>query len=156
MRCWTWLVIALLSSFSFAADQTADAQAILGLHSTAREAHLKGDANLLAQTVADEFLDVGRGKFDRVKREDFRQRFTKFFGTTKYSRWDDVVPPLVYVAPGGKSGWMAVQLHAEVTLHEEGKPPTDTAFDMAWLANYEKRDGKWIMVAISYNVPSGK
>jgi hypothetical protein len=156
VKLWTLLVVALFATMSFAADHKADEQALLDLHSKAREAHLKGDANLLADGLPEQFMDVGRGKFSWVKREEFRDRFTKVFATRKYSRWDHVVPPIVHISPDGKTGWMAVQLHAELTDHQDGKAPEKINFDMAWMANYEKQNGKWKMVAISYSVPPGK
>lgn len=156
MKTYLVLLLALLAGVAFASDRKSDEQALLELHSKAREAHLKGDANMLAEGLPDEFVDVGRGKFQRVKREEFRERFAKVFATRKYSRWDNVVPPIVHIAPDGKTGWMAVQLVATLTAHEDGKPPETINFEMAWLANYEKQNGKWKMVAISYNVPPGK
>jgi hypothetical protein len=156
MKLFTILLLSLLSTTALAADHKADEQALLDLHSKARQAHLKGDANLLAEGVADRFMDVGRGHFDWTTREQFRERFTKVFSTNKYSSWENAVPPVVYIAPDGKTGWMAVQLRAELTTQADGKPPEKLNFDMAWMANYEKQNGKWKMVAISYNVPPGK
>jgi hypothetical protein len=156
VKIFALLLLALASTVASGADQKGDEQALLNLHSRAREAHLKGDANLLAEGLADKFMDVGRGHFDWTSREQFRERFTKVFATTKYSRWENVVPPVVHIAPDGKTGWMAVQLHAELTELRDGKPPEQINFDMAWMANYEKQNGKWKMVAISYNVPPGK
>lgn len=149
------MMIVLFASTAFAQGKS-DEQALLDLHSKAREAHLKGDADMLAQTVADEHVDVGRGKFNRVTREQLRERFTKVFATRKYSKWDSVVPPVVHIARDGNTGWMAVQLAATLTVREDGKKPETINFDMAWLANYEKQNGQWRMVAISYNVPPGK
>lgn len=156
MKILTLLLLALVAIIALAADRKADEQALLDLHSKARQAHLKGDANLLAEGLADRFMDVGRGHFDWTTREQFRERFTKVFATTKYSSWENAVPPVVYIAPDGKTGWMAVQLKAELTSLQDGKPPEKLNFDMAWMANYEKQNGKWKMVAISYNVPPGK
>jgi hypothetical protein len=156
MKLLTILLLAFVTTTSLAADHKTDEQALLDLHSKAREAHLKGDANLLAEGLADRFMDVGRGHFDWTTRDQFRERFAKVFATRKYSRWENVVPPVVHIAPDGKSGWMAVQLHAEMTDQEDGKPPEKLNFDMAWMANYEKQNGKWVMTAIAYSVPAGK
>ena len=156
MKLWTLLFAVLFSTLALAADHKSDEQALLDLHSKAREAHLEGDANLLAQGVADRFMDVGRGHFDWTTREQFRERFTKVFSTNKYSSWENAVPPVVYIAPDGKTGWMAVQLKAELTTQQDGKHPEKLNFDMAWMANYEKQNDKWLMTAIAYSVPVGK
>jgi hypothetical protein len=156
MKSVALFLLALFATTAFAADQKADEQALLDLHSKAREAHLKGDANMLADGLPDRFMDVGRGHFEWTTRDQFRERFTRVFATRKYSRWENVVPPVVHIAPDGNTGWMAVQLHAELTEQQDGKAPEQINFDMAWMANYEKQNGKWKMTAIAYSVPVGK
>ena len=64
MKLWTLLFAVLLSTLALAADHKADEQALLDLHSKAREAHLNGDANMLADGLSDRFMDVGRNTDD--------------------------------------------------------------------------------------------
>ena len=150
------LTLLLLSTLTFAADIKSDERALLALHEKARQAHLRGDAVMLTEDMADEVLDSGRGAFDRVTREQFLQRFTNYFKTAKYSSFDNMVPPVAHVAPDGNSGWVAVQIKAHITNTAPDKPPEETDFQYAWLATFEKQQGKWRMTAISYNVPAGK
>jgi hypothetical protein len=147
----TVLTVILLTAAALA--QSSDEQALLVLHAHDREAHLRGDANLLTADMAPEIMDVGRGHFDRTTREQVREHFTTYFKQAKYSSFDDMVPPAVHVAPDGKSAWMAVQIRAHITNTEPRKAPEEIDFQSAWLATYEKQNGKWLMTAIAYSVP---
>ncbi|HEY1587168.1 MAG TPA: hypothetical protein VGH63_15840, partial [Polyangia bacterium] len=80
MKALACLLFALLAATGFADERRSDEQA--------RQAHLRGDANLLAEGVADRFLDVGRGRLEWTTREQLRERFTKVFATTKYWSWE--------------------------------------------------------------------
>ena len=148
------LTSVLFTTVSFA--QKNDEQALLAIHARDREAHLRGDANLLTADTASEIVDVGRGHFDRTTRDQVREHFIGFFKQATYSSYEDMAPPVVHIAPDGKSGWMAVQIKAHITMKQEGKPPEEMDFQSAWLATYEKQNGKWLMTAIAYSVPAGK
>src|SRR3954468_6658878 len=148
------LTAVLFTTVSFA--QTNDEQALLAIHARDREAHLRGDANLLTADTASELVDVGRGHFDRTTRDQVREHFSGFFKQATYSSYEDMVPPAVHLAPDGKSAWMAVQIRAHMKMKAAGKPPEELDFQSAWLATYEKQNGKWLMTAIAYSVPEGK
>src|SRR4051794_26904617 len=122
----TLLTVIVLTVTALA--QQSDEKAILALHEHDREAHLRGDANLLTADMAPEIMDVGRGHFDRTTRDQVREHFTTYFKQAKYSSFDDMVAPAVHVAPDGKSAWMAVQIRAHITNTEPGKVPAKVDF----------------------------
>jgi hypothetical protein len=105
--------------------------------------------------MAPEIIDVGRGHFDRTTRDQVREHFTTYFKQASYSSFDDMIPPVVHIAPDGRSAWMAVQIRAHITMKQPGKPPEETDFQSAWLATYENQNGKWLMTAIADSVPGG-
>lgn len=142
------VLISLLLPPTYA-DLEKEKQALLQLHQRAREAHLKGDAALLAAD-ASEFLELSRGEMHRVTRDDLREMFTRIFKSRRYHTWDDATPPVVHVSKDGQMAWMAVHITARLTMLE---PETrDRAFQSSWIATYEKQGGKWKMVAISSSV----
>src|SRR5437868_8000027 len=91
-----FLTSVLLASAALA--QSNDEQALLAIHARDRQAHLRGDANLLTADTASEIIDVGRGHFDRTTRDQVREHFTGFFKQASYSSYDDMVPPVVHIA----------------------------------------------------------
>jgi hypothetical protein len=99
-----------------AADElrTAVEGALLELHQRERQAHLTGDAELLASGVAEVLIDSSRGGIQRLSRDEFRDRFADYFGRVRYSRWDDIEAPVVSVSADGSQAWMAIHIEADL------------------------------------------
>ena len=130
---------------------SADHDALLTVHELERRAHLEGDARLLASTFADHIWEASRGQLTRLSRADVEERFRAYFATVRYSVWDDLLAPHVWVAPEGRSGWMAVHIEARLT-GTGGDAPSNREFESAWIATYEKVDGRWLMTGIASSV----
>lgn len=144
----TLLVAFLAVSFTsttFAADPDTDA--LLALHRQAREAHLTGNADLLASGTADYLLVISRAKIHRQSREDVRKFFQKYLAETKYSMWDDAVAPEVRISKDRNMAWMAVHIRARARQARE-----ELDFESAWVATYEKTEGQWQMTTISSSI----
>jgi len=137
--------LAFLVVSAFAAD--TDTDALLALHRQAREAHLTGNADLLASGTADHLLVISRAKIHRQSREDVRRFFQQYLAETRYSKWDDVLPPEIRLSPDRKMAWMAVHIRARAKQAGE-----DLNFESAWIATYEKYAGQWRMTTISSSI----
>jgi hypothetical protein len=142
------VIVSLLLPPTYA-DLEKEKQALLQLHRRAREAHLKGDAALLAADASD-FLELSGGEMHQVTRDQLRDMFTRVFQTRQYHTWDDVTPPVVHISKDGKMAWMAVHIKATLTMLQPQK--RERAFQSSWIATYEKRSDGWKMVAISSSV----
>jgi hypothetical protein len=127
-----------------------DVAAILRLHALDRQAHLEGDADVLADGMADHIWDANRGGLTRVGREDVRERFAAYFASVTYSVWDDLTPPHVSVSSDGTSAWMAVRIEARLVSIDE--PMTQRDFESSGIATYEKAEGRWRMTGIASSV----
>jgi uncharacterized protein (TIGR02246 family) len=128
-----------------------DRRALLELHDRERRAHLEGDAEMIASVFADEVWQAGRGQLRLESRAEVEQRFRAYFATVRYSVWDDLQPPHVWVSDDGRSGWMAVHIEGRL-IASEGDSEREAAFESAWIATYEKLDGRWQMVGVSSSV----
>jgi hypothetical protein len=137
--------LAFLVVSAFAAD--TDTDALLALHRQAREGHLTGNADLLASGTADHLLVISRAKIHRQSREDVRRFFQQYLAETRYSKWDDVLPPEIRLSPDRKMAWMAVHIRARAKQAGE-----DLNFESAWIATYEKYAGQWRMTTISSSI----
>ena len=128
--------------------RTADEAALLELHQRDRQAHLSGDAELLASGVAEMLVDSSRGGIQRLSRDEFRERFADYFGRVRYSRWDAIEAPVVSVSADGSQAWIAIHIEADLaTLDGEAR-----RFESSWIAAYEKRADGWLMVGIGSSV----
>jgi hypothetical protein len=120
-------------------DLVKDEQQLLNLHAQERDAHLKGDADLLVSEIASEFVSVRDGEVESDSREEVRHQFVERFRRVRYSEWDDVIPPRVQISPDGKMASVVVQIRARyrdwtgLSLGEEHK------FLSSWVATYEKQ-----------------
>src|SRR5688500_19343418 len=86
-----------------------DAKAeLLALHETARKAHLRGDAALIAASIGDRLLFAEDGGVRVQSHAEVAQFFTGYFSRVRYRQWRDVAPPAVAVSPDGAMAWMAV------------------------------------------------
>jgi hypothetical protein len=120
----------------------SEKEELLRTHEAANEAHRKSDAGLLLDGAPEEFVTVSSGKIHRVTREQERSTFQSYFHGAVYEEYRDLEPPLVYVSPGGLSGWVISRTHAKRT--QQGNTQE---FVYAGIMTYEKRNGKWIRVS---------
>ena len=127
---------------------------LLDIHNEQRAAHFNRDAKLLVSVFADDFTDIGRGKIRKPTREESFNRFQTYFKNSTFLEWDDITPPVIKVSDDATLGYTIV--HKKVRLlaqDENGKEQEETEV-FAWIAVYQKNDGKWKLTAIaSTNTP---
>jgi len=143
--CVMWVLAGALWSTAAASDLLRDRESLLSLHAQERQAHLRGDADLLAREMADQVTDVEDGKVNVRSREEMRRRFTDYFSQVKYSFWDDVVAPRVRVSPDGQMAWVVIQVKAGLSDVAGPKAGQAREFQSSWISIYEKRErsGTW-------------
>jgi hypothetical protein len=129
-----------------------DTQSLLAIHARERQAHLKGNANLLVASVADHVINVEYGKVEIVTREQMRQQFSQRFERVKYSSWEDTAPPKVYVSLDEQMAWMVVEIKARLCDRSGPNAGVERGFIGSWIATFEKQQGEWRMVGISSGV----
>jgi hypothetical protein len=143
------IAVSLLAPASCPAT---DAKAeLLALHETARRAHLRGDATLIAATIGDQLLFAENGGIRLQSKAEVAQFFTGYFKRVRYRQWRDVAPPVVAVSPDGAMAWMAVGVEARYTSADK---PADgeKAFKSSWIATYARQDCTWRMTGIASDV----
>jgi hypothetical protein len=157
MRFW-FLLWILGSSFLCAADSDLahDRESLLALHARERQAHLKGDADLLASGVADQIVSIEYGKVELLSREELRRQFAQRFAQVKYSSWDNVVEPIVSISPDGHMAWIVIQVKARLSDVSGPRAGQPRGFTSSWISTFEKRGGDWQMVGISSGVVEEK
>ena len=136
-----------------ATQQKAESE-LLALHQADRRAHFDHDVNHLLANMGGELLDVRDGKINHLSREEVRKKFVEYFQRAHFTAWDDLEPPIVRASADGSLGWMIVRVR--ITYTEKDSSGKSKVHDgtMAWMSAYEKREGKWTMVAVtSTSVP---
>jgi hypothetical protein len=136
-------------SFGESAAQKNGERELLALHQADRRAHFDHDLQHLLAGLGGELIDVRDGKINRMSREEVRKRFAEYFQRSRFTRWDDLEPPIVRVAADGKMGWMIVRVRITYTEKDDSGKSLLHDQTMAWMSGYEKHDGKWILRAVT-------
>jgi hypothetical protein len=134
-----------LGSTNIAPPRDARAQ-LLALHEEAMRAHRESNPDLLLRAEAPDSISANRGELTRPTLEERRARFKQYLGTTRFTEYVDVVPPVVRVSQDGSLGWVIVQVRASgvQTTQDGGSRPL--AFESAWIELYERRGDSWYRV----------
>ena len=124
---------------------------LLSLHEKTRQAHLRGDAVSIAETIGDQLLMAGNGTLRTQSNAEVAAFFTGYLKRVRYSEWRDASPPVVTISPDGRMGWMAVAVEAKYTNAD--KPAEgEKSFKSSWIATYARNDCVWRMTGIASDV----
>lgn len=148
-------MIAIAVAVSLAAPATCpstDSRAeLLALHEATRQAHLRGDAALIAAATADQLLLAENGGLRTQSSAQVGEFFSGYFKRVRYSEWRDSSPPVVTISPDGQMAWMAVAVEAKYTRAD--KPAEgEKSFKSSWIATYERDKCAWRMTGIASDV----
>lgn len=145
------LMMALLAAgaagFQPGAPQRDAAVAqLLAMHEEVMAAHRSGDASAVLDRAAAEYVQVGRGEVSFPTREEQDGRFRAYLRTTRFSKYEDLIEPVVQVSPDGRLGWVIAQVAARGVQERGDGTGERVEFVCAWIELYEKRDGRWYRV----------
>jgi hypothetical protein len=143
------LLTALAACAAPRTDVSADRAELLRLHEQARTAHLGKQADLMVASFADTLLDISGGLVSLRSREQSRARFQRYFDRVTFQQWDDIVPPRIRISPDGQMAYVVVQKSVRLTAQAGPGAPEAEHTVFAWVEIYEKRSGKWTLMAVA-------
>lgn len=120
-----------------------DLAALATAHARVLEAHRRSDVALLLADADERSISSGRGVLRETRREELAARLGPYFATTRFTRYDDVVPPVLAVSADGTMGWLACQIEAAGTQSQASGPPQPVAFGYSWVELYARQSGEW-------------
>ncbi len=99
-------------------------------------------------SFADSFLNISHGTVALRSPAESRARFQAYFDRVAFQEWDDLAPPLIRISPDGHMAYVVVQKNVRLTaMDSDGvQQPEHTVY--AWVELYEKRAGKWSLMAV--------
>jgi hypothetical protein len=137
--------MAPVASPAVAAANT-DADVLRSLHEKVMRAHRQGNAALILEDEAPDYVQANRGEVARPTLEERASRFREYLGSTRFEVYRDVVEPIVRVSSDGTLGWVIVQVEARGTQMKPGGGNEPLEFVSAWIELYEKCYGRWYRV----------
>ena len=144
-----WLLVLLaLSGCGDRADVESDRAELLRMHQLGRTAHLEKRADLLVASFADSFVDISHGRVTVRTPSESRVRFQAYFDRVAFQEWEDLAPPMIRISPDGRMAYVVVQKSVRLTGPDSAgvRQPEHTLY--AWVELYEKRAGKWTLMAV--------
>lgn len=149
MRTPRLVVLTALAACAPRTDVSTDRAELLRLHELARTAHLDKRPDLMVASFADTLLDISGGLVSPRTREQNRARFQRYFDRVSFQQWDDIAPPRIRISPDGQMAYVVVQKSVRLTPQAGAgtAQPEHTVF--AWVEIYEKRRGKWTLMAVA-------
>jgi pimeloyl-ACP methyl ester carboxylesterase len=138
-----------LASCAGGRDSGGDAAALHHLLEEDRQAHLQLDAALLASHLADTLLSIDSGQVAPTPRREVESAFRSYFAGARYEAWEDVEPPVVRIAPGGRMAWVVRKVRVDRQQPDAGGTVRRRQFTSAWTATYEWRDRRWQMTTVT-------
>ena len=107
------------------------------------DAHRRSDVALLLADANERSISSGRGVLRETGREELAARLGPYFAATRFTRYDDVVAPVLAVSADGTLGWLACQIEAAGTQSQASGPPQPVAFGYSWVELYARQNGEW-------------
>lgn len=142
------LLIALLAAISLSGCQPSDADhadAIEAIHAQILQAHRDRNAEAWTALEADTLMVASRGQITRSLRAERLARRQRYLGTTRFSVYRDLEPPIVRVSRDGTMAWLFANV--EVVAFPDSLGAVDSTHTIwAWVELHEHRDGHWRLV----------
>jgi hypothetical protein len=116
---------------------------LLRLHREVMNAHRQLSVDMLLRNESASYVVAGRGKVTQPTLEERRARLEKYFGSTRFTEYVDVIPPMAMVSADGSLGWVVVQVRAK---GEQDVAPGKTEpieFESAWIELYRRGPNGW-------------
>jgi SAM-dependent methyltransferase len=122
---------------------------ILDIHRSTSEAHWKKDARFFAENMADGYFALKNGDVLFPTREETLKGFEQYLGTTDFSEYRDIRPPIIGFSRDGSVAWAICQVKVAGRDLSEPGPAGEFALVWAWITLYERRDGRWVWLGES-------
>ncbi len=137
----------MLGSCQSTVDLELERQLLLESNEIQRTAHMENDASMLVSQIADEMTSVQFGDITLSSVSNVEQRFTNYFKTVKYSKWDDLEDPHITISPDGQLATMLVKKIIETAPVIGDSTGSFSSTQFAWGSLYKKVGGQWKIYA---------
>gem|GEM_PF-1598525 len=127
-------------------DDGAFEAELLSLHAAALQHHRDGDWRSLSLAGADASVSASRGEVAWASRQDVARRFEGYLSRARFTRYEDLAPPIVEVSGDGTLGWVIARVRVEGRYRaDDGSAPSLDA-TWAWAELYRRDEGAWSRV----------
>ena len=115
-------------------------------HERTLQAHRQSDVRILLGDAAGQSTISGRGSLRESSRDELAARLGPYLESIRFTRYEDVVVPVVAVSADGSLGWLACQIEAagesRVSKLADGSAEP-IAYGFSWIELYASAAGSW-------------
>lgn len=129
-------------------DTTADEQAIREILRQDQQAHLQKNVELLLSNSALDFIEVNRGLVKKPTHEDTTARFSNYFNSVNFIKWEDTADPIIRFSEDRLMAYTILQKEVITTPITNLSVQPDTT-EFTWISVMRKVDGKWKVECIA-------
>jgi hypothetical protein len=155
-RVWISIALSLVLSASCSGPDLEEyRREILELHRAGIQAHLDGDVAFFTKDISPDYFSVGNGEIRYPTLEEIDSNFSEYLGSTKFSRYEDLIDPVIGFSDDGTLAWSIVRVKVEGRRMVDPDSSRDLDFTCAWITLYRRTGGRWIRLGdvSSFAVP---
>jgi hypothetical protein len=136
-------------------NELEEKEKILELHNLQRKYHFEKMAEEFASLMSIEYISVNKGEIKKPTKGDNIKRFSDYFNSVEFEKWDDIKPPIIRFSDDYTVAYTIVNKEVVVKYLNENKEMTKQQTEFSWVTIYKKHiDGWKIDCVASTNKPS--
>lgn len=125
---------------------------IMKLHRLQRDYHFNKNADDFVEILSDDYISVNRGEISHPSKAANTERFSHYFSSVEFQKWDDIEPPIIKFSQDSTLAYTIVHKQVELTSKDSTGTAEMEKVEYAWLAIYRKSDDGWkIECSVSTN-----
>ena len=113
---------------------------ILDLHESQRDIHFEKRVDNFADLLSEQHVSVNRGEIKQPSKDELKTRFTNYFNSVEFVKWDDLRPPTIRFSEDSTIAYTVVE--KEVIVRPIDSTRLDTTI-FSWVAIYKRSQGEW-------------
>ena len=145
------ILILLLCSYCKQKDQSSSrvnsavsaSAEILKLHQLQRDYHFNKNVNDFVGILSDDYINVSEGVINHPTTEANTARFTSYFSSVDFQKWDDIEPPIIRFSEDSTLAYTIVHKQVELTTKDSTGTEVKESVEYAWLAIYRRVGDGW-------------
>ena len=136
----------LIMACATSVDRVAEIEKIRTMLKDERKAHFDKNVEAFLSNFADSTIQLNHGDIIIASKAEAKKRFTPYFESVTFQKWDDVREPIIELSEDGSMAYAALEKTVVLTYPDTlGKPLYDSA-NYAWVSIYRKIDNQWKLV----------
>lgn len=112
---------------------------VVKLHEKQRDYHFEKNAQDFVNLFSENFISVNKGEISIPEKEESLKRFSSYFESVQFEKWDDLRNPIIYFSEDSSMAFTVVNKEVVLSYNHENDTIIDTT-QYAWVTIYAKNN----------------